>query len=160
MTAETKEKLALLDDFIEKEGDLTGKLIVVLHKAQDIIGYLPEEVLTHIAHRINVPTAKVYGVVTFYSFFTMKPKGKYKINVCMGTACFVRGAGDIVAEFEKLLDIKSGETTKDMLFSLDSLRCIGACGLAPVATVNGKVYPRLKVSNVKGIIDEHLAMGG
>ncbi|MDR1688503.1 MAG: NAD(P)H-dependent oxidoreductase subunit E [Clostridiales bacterium] len=154
------KKIAELDEFINSLPDLTGKLIVVLHKAQDIIGYLPEEVQSHIAHRLDIPASKVFGVVTFYSFFNTKPKGKFKINVCMGTACFVRGSQEILEEFEKLLEIKNGETTKDKLFSLDSLRCVGACGLAPVVMVNGKVYGRVTVKDADAIIEEHLAMGG
>lgn len=160
MEADLSKKIAELDEFIDSLPDLTGKLIVVLHQAQDIIGYLPVEVQNHIAHKLNVPSSKVYGVVTFYSFFNTKPKGKFKVNVCMGTACFVRGAQDILGEFEKLLKIKSGETTEDKLFSLDSLRCVGACGLAPVVMVNGKVYGRVTVEEVDAIVEEYLAMGG
>jgi len=160
METNLSKKIAELDAFIDSLPDLTGKLIVVLHKAQDIIGYLPNEAQNHIAHRLNIPSSKVYGVVTFYSFFNTKPKGKYKINVCLGTACFVRGASDIIAEFEKLLEIKNGETTKDMMFSLDSLRCVGACGLAPVVIVNGKVYGRVTTADVNAIVEEYLAKGG
>jgi len=160
METDFSKKISELDAFIDGLPELTGKLIVVLHKAQDIIGYLPQEAQNHIARRLNVPAAKVYGVVTFYSFFNTKPKGTYKINVCMGTACFVRGAKEIVEEFEKILEIKNGETTKDRMFSLDSLRCVGACGLAPVVIVNGKVYPRVTVEKVDAIVEEYLAMGG
>lgn len=151
------KKIGEIDAFIDALPDKTGKLIVVLHHAQNVIGFLPREVLGHIAKRLGIPAAKVYGVVTFYSFFTLRPKGKYKINVCLGTACFVRGAADILAEFEKILEIKNGETTKDGLFSLDSLRCVGACGLAPVCIINGKVYPRLTVSGVGAVVEEYLA---
>jgi NADH:ubiquinone oxidoreductase subunit E len=103
-----------------------------------------------------IPPAKVYGVVTFYSFFNTKPKGRFKINVCLGTACFVRGSQEILDEFSKLLHISPGETSEDMLFSLDALRCVGACGLAPVALVNEKVYGRIKAADVKRIIEESL----
>lgn len=103
---------------------------------------------------LGIPAAKVYGVVTFYSFFTMKPKGKYPISVCMGTACYVRGAEKVLDEFKRQLGIEVGETTADGLFSLDSLRCVGACGLAPVVMVGQKVFGRLTQSSVKGIIDE------
>jgi NADH-quinone oxidoreductase subunit E len=154
------KKIAELDAFIDSLPDLNGKLIVVLHKAQDIIGWLPEEAQNHIAKRLSVPSSKVYGVVTFYSFFNTRPKGKFKINVCLGTACFVRGASDVIREFEKLLNIKNGETTKDSMFSLDSLRCVGACGLAPVVMVNGKVYGRVTVKDVDAIYEEYLALGG
>lgn len=160
METDLSKKIAELDEFIDSLPSLTGKLIVVLHKAQDIIGYLPQEVQNHIARKLNVPSAKVYGVVTFYSFFNTKPKGKYQISVCMGTACFVRGSQDILDEFEKLLKIKSGETSEDKMFSLDSLRCVGACGLAPVVMVNGKAYGRITVKDVDAIVEEYLAMGG
>ena len=108
-----------------------GELINILHAAQGIFGYLPREVQEIIAGRLYIPVSKVYGVVTFYSFFTMTPKGKYPISVCLGTACYVRGAEKVLEEFQRQLEIKVGETTSDGLFSLDCLRCVGACGLAP-----------------------------
>ena len=107
-----------------------------------------------IAMELGIPAAKVYGVVTFYSFFTMKPKGKYPISVCMGTACYVRGAEKVLDEFKRQLGIEVGETTADGLFSLDSLRCVGACGLAPVVMIGEKVYGRLQPIDVKKIIEE------
>jgi len=152
-------KYSQLDQFIDQLGDKEGTLITTLHKAQDIFGYLSPEVQDHIAHKLGIPTSKVYGVVTFYSFFTMLPKGKFQVNVCMGTACFVRGAQKIIDEFEKELKIKVGETSEDKMWSLDSLRCVGACGLAPVISVNGKVYGRVSPEDVKGIVEEHLAKG-
>ncbi|MGL4796814.1 MAG: NAD(P)H-dependent oxidoreductase subunit E, partial [Paraclostridium sp.] len=132
-----------------------GSLIQVLHHAQGIFGYLPKEVQLHIARKLNVSPAKVYGVVSFYSYFTSEPKGDYKISVCLGTVCFVKGADKILAEFEKQLGIKSGETTSDLKFSLEGLRCVGACGLAPVVVVNGKVYGQVKVNQVEDIINEY-----
>ena len=120
-----------------------GELINILHAAQGIFGYLPREVQEIIAGRLHIPVSRVYGVVTFYSFFTMTPKGKYPISVCLGTACYVRGAEKVLDEFQRQLEIKVGETTPDGLFSLDCLRCVGACGLAPVVTIAGKVYGRL-----------------
>lgn len=135
-----------------------GELINVLHTTQGKLGYLPKEVQELIAIELGIPAAKVYGVVTFYSFFTMKPKGKYPISVCMGTACYVRGAEKVLEEFKRQLKIEVGETTADGIFSLDSLRCVGACGLAPVVMVGPKVFGRLTGSDVKGIIDEFLAM--
>ena len=119
------------------------------------VGYLPKEVQLYIAESLNIAPAKVYGVVSFYSYFTTEPKGKYKISVCLGTVCFVKGADKILAEFEKQLGIKSGETTSDLKFSLEGLRCVGACGLAPVVVVNGKVYGQVKVDQVKDIINEY-----
>ena len=149
-----------LDNYINSLSTLNGSLITVLHKAQDIFGYLPKEVLTHVSEKLHVPLSKVYGVVTFYSFFNTTLKGTYRINVCLGTACFVRGAQEVLDEFKKELNIEVGKTTDDGLFSLDALRCVGACGLAPVVSVNGKVYGRIKPDGVKKIIDVYRAKGG
>jgi len=149
-----KEQFKRLDEFIDGLESKEGALISVLHHAQEIFGWLPEEVQSHIAKRLEIPDSKVYGVVTFYSFFNTKPKGKNRVDICMGTACFVCGAGDVLEEFKRQLGIGVGETTADGLFSLDSLRCVGACGLAPVVTVNGKVYGRVEPRDVKGIIEE------
>ena len=144
-----------LDLFINTIPQSEDSLIQVLHHAQGIFGYLPKEVQLHVAKKLNVSSAKVYGVVSFYSYFTAEPKGEYKISVCLGTVCFVKGADKILAEFEKQLGIKSGETTSDLKFSLEGLRCVGACGLAPVVVVNGKVYGQVKVDQVKDIINEY-----
>lgn len=116
---------------------------------QDTLGYLPKEVQELIALELGISAARVYGVVSFYSFFTMKPKGKYPISVCMGTACYVRGGEKVLDEFRRQLGIEVGGTTPDGLFSLDSLRCVGACGLAPVVMIGPRVYGRLKVTDVK-----------
>ncbi len=132
-----------------------GELINVLHKAQGIFGYLPAEVQEVIARELNIPVAKVYGVVTFYSFFTMIPKGRYPISVCMGTACYVRGAEKVLDELKRNLGIGVGETTADGKFSLSCLRCVGACGLAPVVLVGEKVYGRLAPDGVKDILKEY-----
>lgn len=132
-----------LDAYIDTLPYKKENLIGILHHAQELFGYLPDKLQWHIAQKLDIPSAKVYGVVSFYSFFTMKPRGKHVINVCMGTACFVRGAEKLLTELEKQLDINTGQTTGDNLFSLDSLRCIGACGLAPVMMIDGKVYGRL-----------------
>lgn len=132
-----------------------GELINVLHKTQEFLGYLPAEAQEVIAKEMNIPTAKVYGVVSFYSFFTMVPKGRFPISICMGTACYVRGAEKILDEFKKQLGLGVGETAPDGMFSLASLRCVGACGLAPVVLVGEKVYGRLATDDVKGIIDEY-----
>ncbi|WP_195336351.1 complex I 24 kDa subunit family protein [Paraclostridium bifermentans] len=144
-----------LDEFIDSLPTKKGALIQVLHHAQGLFGYLPKEVQLHIAKKLDVSPAKVYGVVSFYSYFTTEQKGEYKISVCLGTVCFVKGADKILAEFEKQLRIKSGETTSDLMFSLEGLRCVGACGLAPVVVVNGKVYGQVKVDQVKDIIAEY-----
>lgn len=132
-----------------------GELINVLHKAQSIFGYLPAEVQEIVSKELRVPLAKVYGVVTFYSFFTMIPKGKHPISICTGTACYVRGAEKVLDEFRRLLEIKVGETTPDGKFSLSCLRCVGACGLAPVVLVGEKTYGRVSPEGVKAILDEY-----
>lgn len=151
----SKECFDQLEEFINSLSEKKGALISVLHKAQSIFGYLPPEVQEFVAEKLNISLAKVYGVVTFYSFFTMTPKGKHPISVCMGTACYVRGADKVLKEFERLIGIKSGETSQDGLFSIDSLRCVGACGLAPVVLVGEKVYGRIEAKDVKGILEEY-----
>jgi NADP-reducing hydrogenase subunit HndA len=132
-----------------------GELINVLHQVQHKLGYLPAEVQELIAKELNVSVAKVYGVVTFYSFFTMLPQGENPISVCMGTACYVRGAEQVLDEFKRQLKIDVGETTADGLFSLNALRCVGACGLAPVVMVGEKVHGRVAPTDVKKIISEY-----
>ena len=150
---------AELDKFIDDLPTKQGALITVLHQAQDIIGFLPFEVQDHIAKKLDIPSSKVYGVVTFYSFFTMTKKGKYRVNVCMGTACYVRGAGKVLEQFEKQLNCKAGTTSEDGEYSVDGLRCIGACGLAPVLTVNGKTYGHISEHDVAGVIKDFLGEG-
>lgn len=136
-------------------GNDAGELINILHRTQGELGYLPMEVQELIAMELKVPVSKIYGVVTFYSFFTMVPKGKYPVSVCLGTACYVRGSEQILDEFKKQLGIGIGETTEDGLFSLDCLRCVGACGLAPVTMVANKVYGRLTPDSVHSILAEY-----
>lgn len=153
---EKNEMFKELETYIDALPSKEGALIEVLHRAQHIFGYLPEEVQAFVAEKLEIPVSKVYGVVTFYSFFTTEPRGKYVINVCMGTACFVRGAGDVLKEFEKQLNLKSGETSPDMKFTVGSLRCVGACGLAPVVTVNDKVYGHVTADQVQKIISEYM----
>ena len=150
-----EEMFAELDEFIESLNNDSNELIAILHKAQGIFGYLPMVVQSHIAKKINVNVSKVYGVVTFYSFFTMVPKGKYVINICLGTACFVRGSDKLLAKVEEILKIKNGETTPDGKFTVTSLRCVGACGLAPVMQINGKTYGNLKPEDVEGILAQY-----
>lgn len=149
----THEKFAELDQFIDSIEDKEGALISVLHKSQEIFGYLPKEVQLYVARKLDLPAAKVNGVVTFYSYFTETPKGEHIISVCMGTACFVRGAEEILKELQDALKIKAGQTTPDGKFSIDALRCVGACGLAPVIMVDGKVYGRVKKEQVSDILD-------
>ena len=148
-------QIKIIQDICKSFGNQAGELINVLHKTQEAFGYLPANVQQLIARELNVSEAKVYGVVTFYAFFTMKPKGKHKISVCMGTACYVRGAEKIVDELKKELNIKVGEITSDGKFSLDCLRCVGACGLAPVILIGDKVYGRIEPKEVKGILESY-----
>ena len=149
-----QEKYAELKKFIDSLPTQKGEVIRVLHRAQGIFGYLPREVQVVVAREMEVPVSKVYGVVSFYSYFTMKPKGKYEISVCMGTACYVRGAESVLEELRKKLGIEPGETTEDGKFSLRSLRCVGACGLAPVMMVGDKVYGRVTPDMVDTILAE------
>ncbi len=146
-----------LEEIIEKYKETPGALIPVLHEAQDLYGYLPFEVQKIIADGLNIPVAKVYGVVTFYSQFSLNPKGKYRVSVCIGTACYVKGAAEILDKLKERLSIDVGECTDDGLFSLDSCRCIGACSLAPVVTINDEVYGKLVPADIDGIIDKYEA---
>ena len=150
-----KEKdIQQIKEIAKSFGNKPGELINVLHKVQGVFGYLPAEVQEVVAREVNVSVAKVYGVVTFYSFFTMIPKGKYPVSICTGTACYVRGAEKVLEEFKKELGIKVGESTPDGKFSLTCLRCVGACGLAPVVQVGEKTFGRVSPDGVKGILKE------
>lgn len=148
------DKLEELNAICDEFGNRPGELINILHTVQDRFGYLPEEVQRAIARRLGIPVSKVYGVVTFYSFFTMTPKGEHPISVCMGTACYVRGAEKVLDEFKRILKIDVGETTPDNKFSLSSLRCVGACGLAPVVMIGKKVYGQVVPDDVEHILRE------
>ena len=152
--AGTKEQEEALKKIIAENKGQKGALMPVMQKAQDIYGYLPIEVQTMIADGMGIPLEKVYGVSTFYSQFALNPKGKYQISVCLGTACYVKGSGDVYAKIEEILGIKGGECTPDGKFSLDACRCVGACGLAPVMLINDEVYGRLKPDDVKGILEQ------
>lgn len=148
----TKEQEEQLNKVIDAHKGDKGALMPVLQKAQEIYGYLPIEVQTNIAEGLNVPLEEVYGVVTFYAQFSLYPKGEYKISICLGTACYVKGSGDVFDKFSRLLGVKSGECTPDGKFSLDACRCIGACGLAPVLTVNEEVFGKVTVDDVDTIL--------
>ena len=150
----SKCKIDELVQICERHGNQPGELINILHEAQEHFGYLPREVQEVIARQLQIPVSKVYGVVTFYSFFSMTPKGEHPISVCMGTACYVRGAEKVLDEFKRLLNINVGETTPDGKFSLSSLRCVGACGLAPVVLIGEKVYGRVTPAEVEKILKE------
>ena len=151
----TKEQEAKLMEVIAQHKDEAGATIPVLHKAQEIYGYLPIEVQTIISKNLGVTMAEIYGVVTFYTQFTTQPKGKYKIGVCLGTACYVKGSGDLLEKIKEKLGIKEGECTPDGKFSIDATRCIGACGLAPVITINDDVYGKLTVDEIDGILAKY-----
>jgi len=147
--------LRSLELFIEQFEDKESALIKVLYEAQQIFGYLSKEVLLFVSEKLDVPVSKIYGVVSFYSYFTTKPKGRCQIKICTGTACFVRGAEKLVNQFEHQLGLKMGETSPDHKFSLDAVRCVGACGLAPVVLANDKVYGKVDVDDVSHIIKEN-----
>ena len=150
-----EEMFQELDEFIESLNYDKTELIAILHRAQHIFGYLPMVVQSHIAKKLKINVSKVYGVVTFYSYFRMEPKGQYVISVCLGTACFVRGSGKILEKIEEILKIKNGETTYDGKFSLTTLRCVGACGLAPVMQINDKTYGNITPKKKKKILSEY-----
>ncbi|HAR63800.1 MAG: ferredoxin [Candidatus Margulisiibacteriota bacterium] len=149
------QELAVLMEGVQNEKYQKSYLIPVLHRAQELFGYLSDEVMNFVSLKMQIPTSRIYGVATFYHFFSLKPKGEVKVNVCLGTACYVKGAGDVVRETERELGIKMGDTTKDGKFSLECTRCIGACGLAPVVLVNDKVYSKVTPKQIKGIIKEY-----
>ena len=146
---------AKLREVIAAHKGQPGATMPVLQAAQDIFGYLPEEVQIMIAEGLDIPLSEIYGVVSFYAQFSVNPKGKYRVSVCLGTACYVKGAGDILQAVEKKLGITSGGITPDGKFSLDACRCIGACGLAPVMMINDDVYGRLTPDQVAGILDSY-----
>ena len=151
----TEEQVDFIKGVCKSFNNEGGEVINVLHKVQGEYGYLSIEVQALIAKELNIPVAKVYGIVSFYSFFTMIPKGKYPISVCLGTACYVRGGEKVLDELKKQLNVEVGGTTNDRKFSLDVLRCIGACGLAPVITIGDNVYGRLTPDQIKGILAEY-----
>lgn len=151
----TKDQEKQLLKVIEEHKDQKGALMPVMQAAQEIYGYLPIEVQKMISEGLHIPLEEIYGVATFYSQFTLNPKGKYKISVCLGTACYVKGSGDIFSKISEKLGIESGMCTPDGKFSLDACRCIGACGLAPVMTVNDDVYGRLTVDEIDDILAKY-----
>ena len=147
-----------INEIIDRHIDQKTPLMMILSDIQKEYGYIPLEVQELVSERTGISVAEIYGVVTFYSFFSLTPKGKYVIGVCLGTACYVKGAQQILDKFAELIGIKPGETSADGLFTLDALRSIGACGIAPAVTINGKVYPKLTVDAVPKVIEEYKAM--
>lgn len=152
----TPEQKAKLDAVIEECRDDKSRLMHVMQQAQDIYGYLPREVQVMIAEGMDVPLEKVYGVATFYAQFSLSAKGEYDISVCLGTACYVKGSQEVLDKICEVLNIEPGECTPDGKFSLDACRCIGACGLAPVFTVNGEVYGKVTADDVPGILAKYM----
>ena len=155
ITLENKGKFEELQKVIDQWKGKEGPLMPVLHKAQEIFGCLSLDVQKYISKELDIPVSDIYGVATFYSQFTLKPKGKYKIGVCMGTACYVKGSQAILDELVKELDMKVGDTTDDGLFTLEATRCLGACGLAPIIMINDDVYGRLKPEDIKEIVAKY-----
>ena len=153
-------RFAQLEKFIDAQPDKAANLIAILHYAQGLFDYLPNEVQRFVANKVGIPVAKVYGVISFYSFFTTRPRGKYKINVCLGTACFVKGIEKVYNEFKNQLDVVDEEVTPDGLFSVHPERCVGCCGLAPVVMINGEVHPKLGPSDVSKIIADYRGREG
>ena len=153
----TKEQELALRTALGKLKDMPGGLMPAMQKAQEIYGYLPKEVQVIIAEELGVSLSEVYGIATFYAQFALSPKGEYKVAVCLGTACYVKGSGEIFDEFSKLLGIENGGVTPDKKFSLDATRCIGCCGLAPVLTINDEVYGKITAKDVAGILAKYNA---
>ena len=147
-----------ITEIVERYKDEPTATMMILEDIQKEYGYIPLEVQELVSELTGVPVSEIYGVVTFYSFFSMTPKGKYVIGVCLGTACYVKGAQLVLDKFSEVLGIGPGETTEDGLFTLDVLRCIGACAIAPAVSINGKVYPKVSVENVKNIVAEYRAL--
>ena len=132
-------------------------LMMILSDIQNEYGYIPLDVQKIVSEKTGISVAEIYGVVTFYSFFSLEPKGKYIIGCCLGTACYVKGAQQVIDKFSEILGIRAGETTADSLFTIDALRCIGACGIAPAVSINGKVYPKMTVDKVAAVVEEYRA---
>lgn len=152
------QAIKLITEICERYKDEPTSTMMILEDIQKEYGYIPLEVQELVSELTGVPVSDIYGVVTFYSFFSMTPKGKYVIGVCLGTACYVKGSQLVLDKFSELLHIKPGQTTEDGLFTLDVLRCIGACAVAPAVSINGKVYPQVKVDNVAKIISDYRAL--
>ncbi len=150
-----KEAIDLVKNICKRYKDEPSPLMLILSDVQKEYGYIPLEVQEIISSETKIPVSEIYGVVTFYNFFSLNPKGKYVIGVCIGTACYVKGGQHIEDKFQELLHVKPGETTEDGLFTVDGLRCIGACALAPALSINGKVYPKMTVDKVAAVIKEY-----
>ena len=154
LSASSVEKI---NEICDRYVDEPTPLMMILSDIQNEYGYIPLEVQELVSKKTGISVAEIYGVVTFYSFFSLTPKGKYVIGCCLGTACYVKGAQQVIDKFSEILKIKPGETSSDGLFTLDALRCIGACGIAPAVSINGTVYPKMSVDKVPAIINEYKA---
>ena len=159
MSEKIEQMTPELKAFIAEWKDKPGNLIMVLHQVQQTYGYIPRNIAIEISELLSVPLAKIYGVVTFYNFFKLQKAGKYIVQVCLGTACYLRGGDDLIKEFEKQLGVGVNATTPDGLFSVEAVRCLGCCGLAPVVVVNGEVYGKLSKGDVAGIIEKYRKLG-
>ena len=159
MSEQTEKMTPELKAFIEEWKGKPGNLIMVLHKVQQTYGYIPREIAIETAELLDVPLAKIYGVVTFYNFFKLQKAGKYIVQVCLGTACYLRGGDDLLKEFESQLGVGLNATTADGLFSVEAVRCLGCSGLAPVCVVNGNVHGKLEKKDVAGIIEQYRKQG-
>ena len=157
--AEVKKLTPELLDFIAEWKSKPGNLIMILHQVQEHFGYIPREVAFEVAEKLNVPLAKIYGVVTFYNFFKLKKPGKNKIQVCLGTACYLKGGEDLILGLEKLLGVGLNTVTQDGLFSVEAVRCLGCCGLAPVMVINGEVYGKVEAKSLASIVDKYRKEG-
>jgi NADH-quinone oxidoreductase subunit E len=144
-----------ISELAEKWRDKKGSLIMVLHEIQNHYGYVPRDVSLELSRVLDIPLARIYEVITFYNYFKLEPPGKFTIAICLGTACYLKGAADLVEEVKSLLNIKEGETTSDGLFHLDVVRCLGCCGLAPVMMINGQIYGKVKRNEVMGILSKY-----
>lgn len=151
----SEEQVKQLDELIETYGKKDGGLIPLLEKVQDLLGYLPESVQQRIADKTDISPNRIYGVITFYSFFTMEPRAKYRVQLCMGTACYVKGADEIMKKLEDDYNVKMGESTKDGRFTFDKARCLGACGLAPVMMVDDRVYGKVSIDEIDDILSQY-----
>lgn len=153
--AAMKEKMEKLEHILKEHKNVQGALMPVLHETQELFGYIPEEAQKRISEVLNVPLAEIYGVATFYSRFTLKPRGKYTISVCLGTACYVKNAQGVLDRLKEELNVESGDTTEDGKFTLEATRCLGCCGLAPVMMINEDVYGKLVPDDIPGILKKY-----
>lgn len=155
MKTKTVELPQDLLNLIEELKDKKGNTIMILHKVQEIYGYIPRDVAMEISSMLNIPLAKIYGIITFYHLFKLKKPGQYKVSVCMGTACYLKGGNDLLAEMENILGVGLNTATEDGLFSIEAVRCLGCCGLAPVISINGKVYGNLSKDQLPEILGKY-----